>query len=111
MIRFILITIFGCIMLYALTQRRRDAWFSLGVLALGTVGILLTLHPEWATAMANWVGVGRGTDFVLYGWIMGTCIYALHLHSAHRRLEAQITALTRRLALDEAEEPMRVEKD
>jgi hypothetical protein len=69
------------------------------------VGIALVMKPEWSSAGARALGVGRGADLILYVW---TAISILVLANIHFRLRAQqgmITLLTRELALLKAKQP------
>ncbi|GEA89950.1 DUF2304 domain-containing protein [Cellulomonas cellasea] len=59
------------------------------------------LFPEVWNALANAVGVGRGTDLLLYGLILAFLGYMATSYLRFRGLEAQITLLARRIALDE----------
>jgi hypothetical protein len=59
------------------------------------------LFPEVWNALANAVGVGRGTDLLLYGLILAFLGYTATSYLRFRGLEAQITLLARRIALDE----------
>ena len=75
----------------------------LGVLvALAVASILL---PGAVTAAANAVGVGRGTDLLLYGLVIAFLGFVVSSYRRARHLEETITELARRLALDEALPP------
>ena len=73
------------------------------VLAQLCVGVLLVLFPELANAIANHIGVGRGADLMLYLLVLAVYAGALLVLAKFRRLEHQITELTRKIALYEAE--------
>jgi hypothetical protein len=68
-------------------------------------GIVAILFPSLADATARLVGVGRGADLLLYGLIIVFIGYALSTSAHLRRLDRQISELTRELALAEAEPP------
>jgi hypothetical protein len=72
-----------------------------GLVALG--GILAVLFPLAVTDVANAVGVGRGTDLVLYVLVMVFLFTSLSLYQHIYELEAKLTALTRELALQARE--------
>lgn len=59
------------------------------------------LFPEVWNTLANAVGVGRGTDLLLYGLILAFLGYMATSYLRFRGLESQITLLARRIALDE----------
>jgi small membrane protein len=71
-------------------------------LALAFGGLVLALYPEFSTRIANAVGVGRGTDLILYIFVLFSLFYFTSLASQLKRVEQQITALTRALAVDQA---------
>ena len=68
-------------------------------------GIVAVLWPSLTTQVANAVGVGRGTDLVLY--LLVTVFAYSSLATAQRihRLQHDITVLTRELALSQAARP------
>jgi hypothetical protein len=63
------------------------------------------LFPLKVTAVANAVGVGRGTDLVLYVLVMVFLFTSISLYQRLHTLETQISELTRQLALMNAREP------
>ena len=78
-----------------------------GVLVLSVIGASLVISPDLATRAANAVGVGRGTDLVLYVAIVGGLFAVAHLFLRLRRAEAQIVELAQTLALARAGAPER----
>ncbi|WP_182111748.1 MULTISPECIES: DUF2304 domain-containing protein [unclassified Actinotalea] len=76
---------------------RRIALVGFAVLA-----VLSVLFPDAWNAVAQIVGVGRGTDLLLYGTIIVFLLTLVTTYRRFRELEAQITLLSRRLAIDEA---------
>lgn len=72
------------------------------------VAVLSILFPQWLTWVANLVGVGRGTDLLLYALVV---MFLVFVYTQSRRNTAQqqrITLLARRLALLQApSEPSR----
>jgi hypothetical protein len=74
----------------------------LGFIVLGVVSVL---YPTLLTEIANWVGVDRGTDLVLYLLFVLVLGFMATTYRRFRDMERQLTVLTRRLALDEAARP------
>jgi hypothetical protein len=70
------------------------------------VGIVAVLWPELTTTVANAVGVGRGTDLVLYLFVMVFAYTAAATAQRIHRLEHAVTVLTRELALSRPEAPV-----
>lgn len=75
--------------------------------AIALVAIVMIAQPDWANAIANAVGVGRGADLVTYLGISGLGFLWLRLYIRQRELEAQLTDLARQLAIKKAEPPKR----
>lgn len=75
----------------------------LGLLALLAVASILV--PGAVTLLARTLGVGRGTDLLLYGLVIAFLGALVSAYRRQRSLESRLTDLTRRLALDEAEPP------
>ncbi|GEM_PF-1341709 len=75
------------------------------VIALALLGAYFILFPDRATWVAERVGVGRGVDLVFYVFALGTVFAVILLVSRLMRLESQIEALARDLALARARPP------
>jgi hypothetical protein len=76
-------------------------------LGLAGVGVTAVIWPDLTTQVANRVGVGRGTDLVLYLAVLGFVFVSIAVYQRISTLESQITKLTRELALHEAESQRR----
>lgn len=75
------------------------------VLLFAVAAVLSIFFPQILTRMADFVGVGRGTDLMLYAFIASFLVYITTTHQRFRQLEGMLTKLSRRIALDEAERP------
>ena len=94
------------VFLYAGNERRRSpvvAWLSI---VAAVAGLYFTWMPAHATSLAQWAGIGRGVDLVLYIWVCITLIVLLNLHLKLRTQMELVTALARSIALAQAQ-PMR----
>ena len=69
------------------------------VLLVIAAGAYLVWVPDQATALAGWVGVGRGADLILYLWVVITLALIVFLYLKVLRLSRRLTLITRRLAL------------
>src|SRR3954468_14083304 len=74
-----------------------------------TVGFVL--FPDVTSEIARFVGVGRGTDLLLYLTIFAGVHSCLLLYVRTRRVERKLTDLARELAIRNAEHPLRPEYD
>lgn len=61
--------------------------------------------PGLLTEVANFFGIGRGTDLVLYALVVSFLVFMATTYQRFRQLEVSLTRLSRRVALDEAERP------
>jgi hypothetical protein len=77
------------------------------LLGCGVVGggVVAIIWPDAVTWVAQLVGVGRGTDLVLYVMVMFFLFTTASLYQRLKGLETQITVLVRELALTRPERP------
>jgi hypothetical protein len=75
------------------------------LLVFALVAMVSILAPTWVTRLAHLVGVGRGTDLLLYGLIVAFLGYTATSYRRFRLIERRLTELTRRIALDEVGPP------
>lgn len=81
---------------------RHQAVRRLLLLAFVLMAAASLLVPQLWTAAAGVLGVGRGTDLLLYLTIVTFLGFVATSYLRFRDLQRQITAMARRLALDEA---------
>lgn len=72
---------------------------SVAVLAAGVVSVL---NPDLVTRLANFLGVGRGTDLVLYVFVVAFLFTTVSLYQRLRSIEERHAKLVRRIALETA---------
>ncbi|MBO9520724.1 MAG: DUF2304 domain-containing protein [Nocardioidaceae bacterium] len=76
-------------------------------LTVVVLGIIAVLWPLLTTRVANAIGVGRGTDLVLYVLVMVFIYSAVATSQRIHRLERTVTMLVRELALRDTAGPVR----
>ena len=59
-------------------------------------------EPGWTVVAANLVGVQRGTDLVLYVFVLAFLGVSFYFYARSVRLERQLTELVRHVAISEA---------
>ncbi|SDO10093.1 DUF2304 domain-containing protein [Actinacidiphila guanduensis] len=84
---------------------RTRAWKRLAFLAFCVANAYAVLRPGDTTKVAHWVGVGRGTDLVLYLLVVGVTMLALNTYLRFRVMERRLTELARDTALRTAQRP------
>ena len=87
---------------YAVIAARRTRFVSTLIGLAALAGLYFVWQPDSANELANWVGIGRGADLVLYVWVVLSMLVGLNLHLRLRTQADQITRLARALALLEA---------
>jgi small membrane protein len=94
----------AAVLAYATVQRVAPRIVKTSIVAFGLVGLYFVWLPDHATVIANWLGVGRGTDLLIYVWIVLSFAVGLNLNFKVRAARREITELTRAIALATARE-------
>ncbi|HET6694557.1 MAG TPA: DUF2304 domain-containing protein [Pedococcus sp.] len=89
--------------LFSSRGARAQAIRRIGLLLFAGFAIVSILFPDVWNRIARLVGVGRGTDMVLYALVVAFLSSTVTTYLRFRDLETRYTKLARRLALDEAE--------
>lgn len=102
-----LLLIAGVVVIGVLLMRRTGADSHLAIrrmlMGLFVLGAILSiLFPQWLTWFANLIGVGRGTDLLLYALVIAFFAFVYAQHRRNLATQRQVTLLARRLALLEA---------
>jgi hypothetical protein len=87
--------------------QKAQALRRLGLLALAGFAIWSILDPSIWTRLALRVGIGRGTDLILYGLVVAFFGYMVTTYKRFRDMEIRYTRLARRIAIDETPPPTR----
>ncbi len=90
--------------------RSRTLTRLLFLMLIGT-GIYFVLFPDTTTYIANRVGVGRGTDLVMYVGIVAFSFGYILLYSKLKQQEQTITAIVRDMAIQQARKQERENLD
>lgn len=107
-----ILLIAAIVLLAAFMMRRTGADSHLAIrrilMALFVIAAILSvLFPQWLTWLARLIGVGRGTDLLLYALVV---VFLAFVYTQYRRniqLQRQLTLLSRKLALLDAEKDER----
>ena len=95
-------------LLYLLRSRgsaQARAWVKVGYVLFVVAGVYAVLRPNDTTVVANWVGVARGTDLMLYLLIVAFAFTTLSTYLHFRDVELRYTRLARAIALEGAQRP------
>jgi hypothetical protein len=91
-------------MLGILAKKKQDVLTmrgSLFWLLLWIAADVAVLQPSAVTVMANALGIGRGTDLVLYFSVVLVFVILFRLHVKLERLQRDLTKVVRQQALEE----------
>jgi hypothetical protein len=95
----------GIVLLYAWAQYRRSPFVTILSCVVSLIGFYFVWIPSHATRVAEFVGIGRGADLVLYLWACISLIVLLNLHLKLRTQHELLTQLARSIALANAAMP------
>lgn len=74
-----------------------------GLVIFAVANVYAVLRPDHLTVVAQLLGVGRGTDLVLYGLVVAFLFAMLSFYLRFRAVDQRLTDLARSVALREAE--------
>jgi len=84
---------------------RSAAGFKVGFVLFLVFGVLAVLLPQGVSALANLVGVGRGTDLLLYALVVAFAFYSINTYLRFKEVDLRYARLVRIIALRDAEPP------
>lgn len=93
---------------YFFTQRKKafaKAWVKIGFVVLVVAAVWAILRPDDVTVVANWLGVDRGTDLMLYVLIIAFFFTTMSTWVRFREQELRYARLARAVALQNAVPP------
>jgi hypothetical protein len=98
----VLTALLCAILLYAWTEYRRSPVVGLIALLAACGGLYFVWLPAHATVLAEFAGVGRGVDLIIYTWVVISLLLLLDLHLKLRAQMELITTLAREIAIAKA---------
>lgn len=104
-----ILLIVAIIILAAFMMRRTGADSHLAIrrILLGLfvlAAVLSVLFPQWLSWLAQLIGVGRGTDLLLYALVVVFLVFVYTQYRRNLALQRQLTLLARKIALLDATE-------
>lgn len=108
MIQVLLLLAAFVLALYFFTNRKKanaKAWVKLGFVLMVLAAVWAILRPNDVTVLANWLGVDRGTDLMLYVLIIAFFFTTLSTWVRFREQELRYARLARAVALQNAVPP------
>lgn len=108
MIQVLLLLAAFILVLYFFTNRKKanaKAWVKIGFVLMVFAAVWAILRPDDVTVVANWLGVDRGTDLMLYVLIIAFFFTTMSTWVRFREQELRYARLARAVALQNAEPP------
>ncbi|MGX5695899.1 DUF2304 family protein [Agromyces soli] len=96
---------FAAIVLIPGRGTRKLAIKRLALLLLFLLAVIAILFPQLINGIANVLGVGRGTDLLLYGLIIVFVGHTISTSLRFRQQEREVTQIARSVALANARRP------
>jgi hypothetical protein len=88
-----------CFAGYGFLNRSKLLGLALSVYAVTGAGLYFVWFPEQTTVIAHFVGVGRGTDLLLYCWLLASLMVMFNLHLKSNEQLQMLTEVARALTL------------
>ena len=104
----LLTVILAAVLLYAWKEHRSAPIVGMLAALIAVAALHFVWFPEHASGIAEWAGIGRGVDLLLYTWSAFCLIALLNLHLKIRAQGEVITGLARAMALSQAGVPLGV---
>jgi hypothetical protein len=106
-IQFMLTVMIVISFLYVLSQRVRSRSIFFPIIVGIVSAMFLVWNPDTANKIANFVGVGRGADLIIYFFMILSFFVGFNLHIKHKRNLQHITDLAREVTLLRVRSPGR----
>ena len=90
------------VLVYSWAEYRRSPAVAMLSFIASLAGLYFVWMPLHSTHVAEFIGIGRGADLIMYLWVCISLIVLLNLHLKLRSQNEVITALARAIALANA---------
>ena len=93
---------------YFFANRRKanaKAWVKIGFAVMALAAVWAIARPDDVTVVANWLGVARGTDLMLYVLVVAFFFVTVSTWTRFREQELRYARLARAVALQNAQAP------
>ena len=102
-IQLLLLPILLLVLVIFFRKLRPYPWLRILTSLILIIAIIFTLFLDSSTLLANWLGVGRGVDLVIYLSMLGLTVSCLLLYLRSMRLERMLIEVVRAQALATSE--------
>ncbi|MDY5786068.1 DUF2304 domain-containing protein [Corynebacterium sp.] len=113
MIQVLLLLAAMALVAFFFSNRRKanaKAWVKIGFVGLVLAAVWAILRPDDVTVLANWLGVDRGTDLMLYVLIVAFFFTTMSTWTRFREQELRYARLARAVALQNTVSPEQTQR-
>lgn len=99
------LSLLGVLLVYdclTLLRRRSSRKVRLARCTVWAGAMVAIADPMLPQTVAGWLGIGRGTDLVLYLFVLAFLLVSFGFYARYLRLQRQLTEVVRHLAIQEA---------
>lgn len=101
---FVFFALVKVILRYRHREMRRFQFLFWIVVWVGAAVIIT--HPDTSTFVADFVGIGRGADLIIYVGFLIAFYLIFRIHLTLNRVEQEITQIVSTMALEQLREPL-----
>lgn len=94
--------------LRSINSHTARAWKKIFLILLALAMIIAVLFPDITNRIANFVGVGRGADLLLYVLTLGFILYVLNTYIKHQDDKDKLYRVARLTAIIDANERYKI---
>ncbi|MEM7658641.1 MAG: DUF2304 domain-containing protein [Bacteroidota bacterium] len=104
-IQYLLIPVLGLLLVLFFVRLKRHPLIRILVSLILIAALVFTIDLDSSTRLAQWLGIGRGVDLVIYLSLLGLTVSCILLYLRTVKLEALLTELARNQAIEEGKAP------
>ncbi|MBP8067603.1 MAG: DUF2304 domain-containing protein [Pedobacter sp.] len=87
-----------------LPRFRRHMMAKLTMIVISLLGILFILFPSLSNKLAQYVGVGRGADLIIYLFMVFSFLYGIFIYAKLRKIQQDQTEIVKNIAIQQAKD-------
>ncbi|MEJ5994698.1 DUF2304 domain-containing protein [Pedobacter sp. Du54] len=87
-----------------LPRFRRHAMSRLVMIIISFLGVLFILFPSLSNELAEYVGVGRGADLIIYLFMVFSFLYNIFMYAKLRMIRQDQTEIIKNIAIQNAKD-------
>lgn len=87
-----------------LPKFRRHAMSRLVMIIISLLGVLFVLFPSLSNELAQYVGVGRGADLIIYLFMVFSFLYNILMYAKLRMIRQDQTEIVKNIAIQNAKD-------